>query len=182
MVKSQFIGFDIAENLSESASPDSDSSIINNLGGSGISDDLLRFYNNMRNVSTITITASNISGSLITVPSKEFIFTNGTQITVSNSTYYIKDSDNFSSFRLSTSPALTTTVSSPPTGVYSRSDAITLDNLKSLSKTRKTFSVVAGSLLKFSFSFSPMHTENTVVPNDFFCHKGIFFVNCNLQK
>lgn len=136
MAKSQFLGFDRSKNLSESDSPDSDISIVNNLGGGSIADDLLRFFNNKRNVSTLTVSASNISSNTVTFSDKEFVYTNGTKITVGSDTYYVRDSDGYSTFRLSANSTLSGIVT-PPVGVYQRSDEITLDNIKSLAYERK---------------------------------------------
>lgn len=136
MAKSQFLGFDRNKNLTESDSPDSDISIVNNLGGGSISDDLLRFYNNKRNISSLAVSASNISANTVTFSGKEFVYTNGTQITVNNSIYYVRDSDGVSSFKLSANSTLSDIVT-PPVGIYYRSDEITLDNIKALSYERK---------------------------------------------
>lgn len=133
---SAFQGFDIVLNLSESDSSDSDRTILNNLGGGNISNDLLLFYNNLRNFSQITVAFGDISGNTITKPGALFVFTNGTKITVGSTVYYVKDSDNQTSFRLSTSPDLSTTVANPPVGEYRRSDALTLENLTNLAIDR----------------------------------------------
>lgn len=136
MAKSQFLGFDRNKNLTESDSPDSDISIVNNLGGGSISDDLLRFYNNKRNSSYLTVSASNISSNTVTISGREFVYTNGTQITVNNSVYYVRDSDGVRSFKLSSNSTLFGIVT-PPAGDYYRSDEITLDNIKALAYERR---------------------------------------------
>jgi hypothetical protein len=129
---SQFQGFNIVLNLSESDQPDSDRNIINNLGGGTIADDLLTLYNNLRNFSVITVESTDISGSQITKEDAQFVYTNGTKVTVGSTVYYVKDSDGKTHFKLSTLPNLSTTVASPPTGDYIRSDAIALENFDNL--------------------------------------------------
>lgn len=136
MAKSQFLGFDRNKNLTESDSPDSDISIVNNLGGGSITDDLLRFYNNKRNSSSLTVNASNISSNTVIFSGREFVYTNGTQLTINNSIYYVRDSDGISSFKLSSNNTLSGIVA-PPVGVYYRSDEITLDNIKALAYERR---------------------------------------------
>lgn len=133
---SQFQGFNIVLNLSESDLPESDINILNNLGGGNISSDLLTFYNNLRNFSQITVAAPDISGNLITKSDTQAVFTTGTKITVNDVVYYVKDSDGKTRFRLSTQPDLSTTVSNPPVGTYIRSDAVTLRNIANLAVTR----------------------------------------------
>lgn len=133
---SAYQGFDIILNLSESDSPESDRNVLNNLGGGNISNDLLLFYNNLRNFSQISVSFEDISNDTITKSSALFVFTNGTKIDVGGVVYYVKDSDNQTTFKLSTSPDLSTTVSDPPVGIYKRSDAVTLDNISKLAVDR----------------------------------------------
>lgn len=137
MAVSQLVGFSIDKNLRESTTPESDRSILNNLGGGAIANDLLVFYNNLRNVSILTVDVADISGNTITKENAEFVYTNGTPITVNSSTYYIKDSDGRTSFKLSTLPDLSTTVSSPPIGNYIRSDAVLFEDVTGLAIDRE---------------------------------------------
>lgn len=149
----QYQGFDIILNLSESDSSETDRDIVNNLGGGNIADDLLRFYNNLRNFSVLTIESGNISGSQITKADAQFVYTTGTKITVNDTTYYVKDSDGKTKFRLSTQPSLSTTVSSPPIGDYIRSDAVTFDDITNLRVDRpRTVQDLSGSKLYESLS------------------------------
>lgn len=144
----QYQGFDIVLNLSESDLPESDRNIINNLGGGNIAADLLTFYNNMRNYSELVVSSGDISGNTIIKNDAQFVFTTGTKITVGSTTYYVKDSDGKTSFKLSTLANLSTTVSNPPTGSYRRSDAVTLENITNLAVDRpRTVQDFAGSRL-----------------------------------
>lgn len=137
MASSQFIGFDIAKNLRESSSAESDRTTLNNLGGGAIANDLLTFYNNLRNTSTLDIGGGDISGNTITKQNAEFVYTNGTRITVDSNIYYIKDSDGKTTFKLSADEDLSSTVSTPPTGTYIRSDAVLFQNLLALAIDRE---------------------------------------------
>jgi len=137
MASSQFVGFDIIKNLRESDSSESDRSIINNLGGGAIANDLLTFYNNLRNVSTLVVEVGDISGDTITKPTAEFVYTNGTLVTVGSTPYYVKDSDGKTTFKLSLLEDLSTTVSSPPIGTYTRSDAVLFENILGMAIDRE---------------------------------------------
>jgi hypothetical protein len=137
MAVSQFIGFNIVGNLKESGSSESDRGIINNLGGGAIANDLLTFYNNLRNISSLVVGAGDIIGNTIIKPSADFVYTSGTEVIVGVNTYYVKDSDGKTTFKLSALSDLSTTVSSPPTGVYNRSDAVTALNVIGLAVDRE---------------------------------------------
>lgn len=144
----QLQGFDIVLNLSESDLPESDRNIINNLGGGNIAADLLTFYNNMRNYSELVVSSGDISGNTIIKSDAQSVFTTGTKITVGGATYYVKDSNGKTSFKLSTLADLSTTESSPPVGSYRRSDAVTLENIANLAVDRpRTVQDFAGSKL-----------------------------------
>lgn len=144
----QLQGFDIVLNLSESDLPESDRNIINNLGGGNIAADLLTFYNNMRNYSELVVSSGDISGNTIIKSDAQSVFTTGTKITVGGATYYVKDSNGKTSFRLSTQANLSTTESSPPVGSYRRSDAVTFENIANLAVDRpRTVQEFAGSKL-----------------------------------
>jgi hypothetical protein len=62
-----------------------DTTAINNLAGAGIAGDLRIIQNNLRNISTISVTSSNIpvSGGFFTYPNNEFVFTNDDVVGVS---------------------------------------------------------------------------------------------------
>jgi hypothetical protein len=113
---------------------------LNNLGGSGIANDLRILQNNLRNTSTLsfntTVGAAISSGYFYFGPT-EFVFTNDdvvgvkTDITVGvgvtlykDNTYYICNSNTEDQFKLSTTPSTvgvnTITVSSlpPPTDIH----------------------------------------------------------------
>jgi hypothetical protein len=133
-----FQGFAIKNNLGEA---ESDRAILNNLGGSPIGDDIALLYNNNRNLSSVTVTADNISGELITIPDAQAIYSNRTPIKVGSLTYYIKGSNGQDSFKLSSSPDLSDTVIDPPEGDYVRSDAVTFDNIRNYSIVRRSSDV-----------------------------------------
>lgn len=137
MASSQFVGFDTIKNLRESTSSESDRGIINNLGGGAIASDLLTFYNNLRNVSSLVVNGGDINGNTITKSGAEFVYTTGTEIVIDSTTYYVKESDGKTTFKLSELVDLSTTVSSPPVGTYVRSDAITALNVIGLAIDRE---------------------------------------------
>ena len=135
LINNPFNGYDIVNNLSESSD---DRTNLNNLGVAPIADDVNIFQNNGRNQSILTVTSSEISGNTIVFPeNNNFVYTDGTMIKVSGVTYYIKQSNGLTEFKLSTNNALSNTVASPPTGDYIRSDEILFANMTSLVKSRK---------------------------------------------
>ena len=135
LINNPFNGYDIVNNLSESSD---DRTNLNNLGVAPIADDVNIFQNNGRNQSILTVTSSEISGNTIVFPeNNNFVYTNGTMIKVSGVTYYIKQSNGLTEFKLSTNSALGNTVASPPTGDYIRSDEILFANMTNLVKSRK---------------------------------------------
>ena len=135
LINNPFNGYDIVNNLSESSD---DRTNLNNLGVAPIADDVNIFQNNGRNQSILTVTSSEISGNTIVFPeNNNFVYTNGTMIKVSGVTYYIKQSNGLTEFKLSTNSALSNTVASPPTGDYIRSDEILFANMTNLVKSRK---------------------------------------------
>lgn len=144
---SQFQGFDIDRNMRESASPESDRNILNNIGGGSIADDMLTFYNNLRNTSTLTVDTGDISANgYIVKPFQQFVYTDGTEITVGSNTYYITDSDGRTTFRISSTPDSPTVVLAPPTGQYIRKDDVLFRNISSLSLDRpKTLEEISTS-------------------------------------
>lgn len=131
-----FQGFAIAKNLSESTL---DEDVISNLAGSPVGNDIKLFFNNTKNTSTLTVTPAEITGSTITFndPNLFSVFSNKTKVSVLSATYYVKNSDGLTTFQLSTSPTLSDTVASPPTGLYVRSDEVTQDNLSNYSAVRR---------------------------------------------
>jgi hypothetical protein len=135
LINNPFNGYDIVNNLSESSN---DRTNLNNLGIAPIADDVNIFQNNGRNQSILTVTSSEISGNTIVFPANNnFVYTNGTMIKVSGVTYYVKQSNGLTEFKLSTNNALSNTVASPPTGDYIRSDEILFANMTNLVKSRK---------------------------------------------
>lgn len=138
MTKTAFQGFNIDYSLREA---ESDRDYLNNLGGAPIADDIGLFANNLRNKSTITIGASNVSGDTIVLPTETpSTFTNDTEISVDGTTYFVFDvgrnDDDELTFRLKT--ALDVIVTSPPTGDYERNDGISSTDLQNLVKFRET--------------------------------------------
>jgi len=131
-----FQGFDIKLNLRETTSG---RSILNNIGGSPIADDVELFLNNLRNTSEIEVTASEIDGSFIRFnPNiQRFIFTNGTRITKGSDTFFVGDSNTINEFRLYTDEQLSNLVTNPTQGIYSRSDAVTFDDITNLVRFRQ---------------------------------------------
>jgi len=130
-----FQGFSIKNNLSEAQA---DRAILNNLGGSPIGDDIGLLYNNNRNTSSISVASENIFGNTIVISNAQAIFANKTPLTIGSLTYYVKNSNGQDSFRLSTSPDLSNTVSNPPIGEYTRSDKITVNNIRNYSIVRRS--------------------------------------------
>lgn len=140
-----FQGFTIKNSLAESFF---DRAIFDNLAGIPVGSDIALLVNNKRNSSSLTITGSNISGSSIIVPGSLAVFSNRTRITIDNSTvdYYVKNSNGVDTFQLSTVLDLSNTVDTPPTGIYTRSDAISLSNISNFSSKRRK-AVVGGILI-----------------------------------
>jgi hypothetical protein len=132
---SAFQGFDIKLNLGESSD---DRDALNNLGGAPIADDIVLFLNNLRNASKLEVTASEIDGSFIRFNPdlQRFIFTNNTRLTNGSSTFFVGDSNTVNEFRLYTDEGLTNLVSNPATGTYSRSDAVTFQDIINLVRFR----------------------------------------------
>lgn len=144
---SAFQGFAINLNLLENTA---DRDVLNNLGGEPIADDILLFSNNLRNFSFLNVVAGapptgNIVVSLnpaengliqFSKITQKFVFTNKTKITVNDVVYYVGDSNNENSFRLYTNEALTNLVTTPPAGIYKRSDAVTAEDVMKLTPTR----------------------------------------------
>jgi len=128
-------GFVNTNNLKESFS---DATVFNNLAGSPEGSDITLLFNNKRNYSSIDVTGLNVAGNTISFTATLAVFSNHTPVSVNNTTYYVKNSNGINSFQLSTSSALTTTVSSPPIGTYIRSDEITQANITNFSVKRRT--------------------------------------------
>lgn len=127
-------GFAIAKNLSESIL---DEQVLSILAGAPIGTDIQLLFNNTKNTSTMTVLSTDISGSTIIFPDAYAVFTNGTPLTINNTAYYVKNSNGLTQFQLSTLADLSTTVASPPVGVYTRSDEVTQDNLSNYSSVRR---------------------------------------------
>ena len=96
-----------------------DTTAINNLAGAGIAGDLRIIQNNLRNISTISVTSSNIpvSGGFFTYPNNEFVFTNDDIVGVSvnvnvgstelfvGTNYFVCNSNGETQFKLSFTPS-----------------------------------------------------------------------------
>jgi hypothetical protein len=132
---SAFQGFDINLNLRENIS---DRDVLNNLGGAPIADDVTLFLNNLRNTSTLTVSLSEIQENYIRFnPNlQRFVFTNGTKISVEDLTFFVGDSNTINEFRLYQNKELTELVNNPPTGIYSRSDAVSYNDIVNLVRFR----------------------------------------------
>jgi hypothetical protein len=132
---SVFQGFDRNLNLSENIA---DRDVLNNLGGAPIADDITLFLNNLRNKSELIVTSSQIQGSFIRFDPniRSFVYTNGTKITIGPTEYFVGDSNGINEFRLYTNSNLTTLVANPPTGTYTRSNAVTFDDIQNLVRFR----------------------------------------------
>jgi hypothetical protein len=128
-------GYDKALNLSETRFY---SGVMNNLGGGSISNDIVLFLNNLRNTSTLLITNEDIVGSFIRLltNTSNFVFTNGTRITINGNIFFVGDSNNVDEFRLYTNDTLTNLVNNPNTGLYIRSDAIAQNDIRNLVRFR----------------------------------------------
>jgi len=142
MAGGAFQGFAVKNNLAESSN---DRQIITNLGGSPLGDDITLFYNNKRNKSSMTVGLSNIVGSYIRFDEDltPAVFSNKTKLIVDDEVYYVRDSNGFNEFRLSTSEDLEQLVDLPPVGTYNRSDEVTLENISNFSKIRRSTDVNA---------------------------------------
>ena len=96
-----------------------DTTAINNLAGAGIANDLRIIQNNLRNISTISVTSSNIpvSGGFFTYSNNEFVFTNDDVVGVSvnvnvgsttlsvGTNYFVCNSNGETQFKLSFTPS-----------------------------------------------------------------------------
>lgn len=135
-------GFAIKNNLLEATS---DRQIFNNLGGSPLGDDITLFFNNKRNITNLYVDSGNIFGDTIiydnTTAINPAVYSNKTKLTFNGQTLYVKESNGLNKFKLSTSEDLSTTVSLPLVGFYTRSDEITLENISNFSATRRSTDV-----------------------------------------
>ena len=132
---SAFQGFDKALNLSENIA---DRDVLNNLGGAPIADDIVLFLNNLRNTSDLIVTSSERDGSFIRFDEnvQQFVFTNGTELTVNGTLFFVGDSNTRNEFRLYSDEALTQLVSNPPLGTYVRSDSVSSGDIQNLVQFR----------------------------------------------
>lgn len=129
-------GFAIKKSLEENLQ---DRNALNNLGGTPIADDIALFFNNKRNVSSVEVTSSNISGNSVIIPNAQSIFSNDTKLSINGLTYYVKNSNGVDQFQLSDNPNVAvTSLVTPPVGTYIRSDEITLQNITNFSKLRRS--------------------------------------------
>ena len=130
-----FQGFSIQNNLIESTN---DRELLNNIGVAPIADDINLFQNNSNNSSDLVVDVGDISGDTINLGNDiEFVFTNSTMVTVDQTDYYVRDSNNVNQFRLSTQPDLSDLVPAAPAGTYSRRDTVTHDNIKNFFRERR---------------------------------------------
>lgn len=138
-------GFEIKRNLEENPV---DVNALNNLGEAPIADDISLFKNNVRNVSTITVANSNINSTtdVISFTNTNIVFTSGTRVRLNNDAfYYVKNSNGETQFQLSSSPDLSDTVqlSNSFSGIYTRSDEVTLENISNYRKRRRDVTVIS---------------------------------------
>ena len=130
-----FQGFSIQNNLIESTN---DRELLNNIGVAPIADDINLFQNNSNNSSDLVVDVGDISGDTINLGNDiGFVFTNSTMVTVDQTDYYVRDSNNVNQFRLSTQPDLSDLVPAAPAGTYSRRDTVTHDNIKNFFRERR---------------------------------------------
>lgn len=137
-----FQGFDRKLNLSENTE---DRDVLNNVGISPIADDIALFLNNLRDVSSLSITTDKRIGTTIRFDEtiQRAVFTNGTEIqvfagTTLIGTYYVGNSNNVNEFQIFSDVELTQ-LAFPPAGAdvkYVRSDAVTKENVLNLVKPR----------------------------------------------
>jgi len=130
-----------------------DTTAINNLAGAGIAGDLRIIQNNLRNISTISVTSGNIpeSGGFFTYSNNEFVFTNDDVVGVSvnvnvgstelfvGTNYFVCNSNGETKFKLSFTPSSgggstgVNTITVGTNGSYNfnliRKDAVTEQNL-----------------------------------------------------
>lgn len=129
-------GFVQSLNLFESNTRDKDSSILDNLGGTGISEDIALFTNNLRNVDLLrpgdidstdpTTTVFRVTGD------SKIAFTNGTLITINGVEYKVTNSNAETKFELErVSDSVKLTVGELD-GNLVRSTAVTFENISNL--------------------------------------------------
>ena len=148
--------------------------VLDNLGDAPIGNDIALFKNNMRNTSSITVSASSINSvsNTIKIPGSEIVFGSGTKVFFNNFyTYYIKNSNGKDTFQLSAVPNLDTTVTlnSGFAGTYVRSDAITPENIRNYTKKRRPANELATAFNNNttipSFTIDVSNTINIVEKN-----------------
>lgn len=133
--------------------------VLDNLGDAPIGNDISLFKNNMRNTSSITVSASSINtvSNTIKIPGNEIVFGSGTKVFFNNFyTYYIKNSNGKDAFQLSLLPSLETTVTlnNGFAGTYVRTDAITPENIRNYAKKRRPANELATE-----------YNNNTTIPS-----------------
>ena len=167
---SQFLqGFVIDRNLEENTE---DFKSFNNLGVSPIADDISLLRNNRRNVSSLTVTNSNINTTInyIVFVNTEAVFTNGTKLTkTGGGIFYVKNSNGTDRFQLSLDENLlsTVTLNNTLSGVYTRSDEITSENFKNLKKNRRpSLEIVSAEETGTVISDIPVDPINLSVKNE----------------
>jgi len=153
---------------------------LDNLGGAGISNDLLIIRNNLRNISSISYSSAS-NGFFDFGSSSQFVFTNDDVITISadvnvgsttliaGTNYFVCNSNAKSRFKLSTTPSSvgfnTITVSSvSPTNFYFiRNDAVHQSNLINFIKPdiqdTSIFSYLNGASINSAFDSSQSNND-----------------------
>ena len=164
-----------------------DTTAINNLAGAGIAGDLRIIQNNLRNISTISVTSSNIpvSGEFFTYPNNEFVFTNDDIVGVSvnvnvgstelfvGTNYFVCNSNGETQFKLSFTPSSgggSTGVNTITVGTNSgynfnliRKDAVTEQNLINYIQPdiqdTEVFSYLSGGTLNSTMTATASNNE-----------------------
>lgn len=132
-------GFVQSLNLFESNTRDKDSSILDNLGGPGISDDIALFTNNLRNVDLLRpgdINSNDPSTTIFRIVSDSKIaFTNGTLVTINDVEYKVVNSNAETVFELERVGDEVKLTVGELDGNIIRSTAVTFDNIANLNPT-----------------------------------------------
>lgn len=138
-------GFVINLNLFESNTRDKDSTILDNLGGPGISDDIALFTNNLRNFDILRPTDIDTSNPATTilrvVGDSKIAFSNGTIVTHNNKKYTVINSNAETQFELIDDDGIKLTAGELQFNLI-RSTAVLFENLANLNpKTYPTLNV-----------------------------------------
>lgn len=126
-------GFIQVLNLRESNTLAKDTSAINNLGGTGIANDLRLFSNNVLNETVIeasTFTVDVDKYVIVDTNVYQIVFSNRTKVTHNGSNLTVVNSNGFDRFRLENDSG--TLITPNPSFDIVRSDIVRLDNIKNL--------------------------------------------------